>query len=73
MNNGDQFGRTPLIYCVLADRVDCAEALLKAGCVIDQPDETGRTALLWAAHKVTYNVYKHNIFNRRVEFQYGQQ
>ena len=26
-DNEDQFGRTPLMYCVLADRLDCAEAL----------------------------------------------
>lgn len=52
INTCDQFGRTPLIFCVLADRVDCAEILLKAGCKVDQKDETGRTALHWAAHKV---------------------
>ena len=53
IDTGDQFGRTPLIFCVLADRVECAEILLKAGCKVDKKDETGRTALLWAAHKVT--------------------
>ena len=52
IDSGDQFGRTPLIFCVLADRHECAEILLKAGCKVDKKDETGRTALHWAAHKV---------------------
>ena len=49
---GDQFGRNPLIYCVLADRLDCAELLVKAGSQVNFRDKGGRTALHWAAHKV---------------------
>lgn len=49
----DQFGRTPLMYCVLADRLDCAEVLLKAGASINKTDHSQRTALHLAAQKVT--------------------
>lgn len=48
----DQFGRTPLMYCVLADRLDCAEALLKAGADVNRADRSRRTALHLAAQKV---------------------
>ncbi|XP_076420301.1 inversin isoform X7 [Peromyscus maniculatus bairdii] len=47
----DQFGRTPLMYCVLADRLDCADALLKAGADINKTDHSRRTALHLAAQK----------------------
>ncbi|KAL2083921.1 hypothetical protein ACEWY4_019439 [Coilia grayii] len=47
----DGFGRTPLMYCVLADRLDCAEALLKAGASVNQRDASHRTALHLAAQK----------------------
>ncbi|XP_062395551.1 inversin isoform X3 [Sardina pilchardus] len=47
----DGFGRTPLMYCVLADRLDCAEALLKAGAAVNQRDHSHRTALHLAAQK----------------------
>lgn len=47
----DQFGRTPLMYCVLADRLDCAEVLLKAGAAINKTDHSQRTALHLAAQK----------------------
>ncbi|XP_062255648.1 inversin isoform X2 [Platichthys flesus] len=47
----DQFGRTPLMYCVLADRLDCAETLLKAGASVNKTDHSQRTALHLAAHK----------------------
>ncbi|EMP33925.1 Inversin [Chelonia mydas] len=50
-NKEDQFGRTPLMYCVLADRLDCAEALLKAGVGINKADHSQRTALHLAAQK----------------------
>ncbi|KAF7247633.1 Inversin [Varanus komodoensis] len=49
----DQFGRTPLMYCVLADRLDCAEALLKTGTDVNKADNSQRTALHLAAQKVT--------------------
>ncbi|XP_048117745.1 inversin isoform X3 [Alosa alosa] len=47
----DGFGRTPLMYCVLADRLDCAETLLKAGAAVNQRDHSHRTALHLAAQK----------------------
>ncbi|XP_058232616.1 inversin isoform X2 [Hemibagrus wyckioides] len=47
----DQFGRTPLMYCVLADRLDCAETLLKAGASVNKADRSKRTALHLAAQK----------------------
>ncbi|XP_009876804.1 PREDICTED: inversin-like, partial [Apaloderma vittatum] len=47
----DQFGRTPLMYCVLADRLECAEALLKAGADVNRADCSRRTALHLAAQK----------------------
>uniref|UniRef100_A0A8K9XA88 Inversin n=1 Tax=Oncorhynchus mykiss TaxID=8022 RepID=A0A8K9XA88_ONCMY len=47
----DQFGRTPLMYCVLADRLDCAETLLKAGASVKKTDHSQRTALHLAAQK----------------------
>ncbi|KAI5620838.1 inversin isoform X1 [Silurus asotus] len=48
----DQFGRTPLMYCVLADRLDCAETLLKAGASVNKADRSKRTALHLAAQKL---------------------
>lgn len=48
----DQFGRTPLMYCVLADRLDCAEILLKAGASVNKTDHSQRAALHLAAQKV---------------------
>uniref|UniRef100_A0A672G3V1 Inversin n=1 Tax=Salarias fasciatus TaxID=181472 RepID=A0A672G3V1_SALFA len=47
----DQFGRTPLMYCVLADRLDCAEILLKTGASVNKTDHSQRTALHLAAQK----------------------
>ncbi|CAG11933.1 unnamed protein product, partial [Tetraodon nigroviridis] len=47
----DQFGRTPLMYCVLADRLDCAEILLKAGASVNKTDHSRRAALHLAAQK----------------------
>ncbi|KAM3873334.1 inversin [Diretmus argenteus] len=47
----DQFGRTPLMYCVLADRLDCAETLLKTGASVNKTDHSQRTALHLAAQK----------------------
>lgn len=51
INNGDQFGRTPLVYSVLGDRLDCAELLLKAGGNVGSCDMDGRTPLHWAAYQ----------------------
>lgn len=41
------------MYCVLADRLDCAEALLKTGTDVNKADHSQRTALHLAAQKVT--------------------
>ena len=49
---GDKFGRSPLMYCVLSDRLECAELIIKAGADVNKKDIGGRTALHWAAHKV---------------------
>ncbi|XP_029776704.1 inversin isoform X3 [Suricata suricatta] len=54
----DQFGRTPLMYCVLADRLDCADALLKAGADVNKADHSQRTALHLAAQKGNYRFMK---------------
>ncbi|KAM6449309.1 inversin isoform 2-T4 [Liasis olivaceus] len=54
----DQFGRTPLMYCILADRLDCAEALLKMGTDVDKADHSQRTALHLAAQKGNYRFMK---------------
>lgn len=40
------------MYCVLADRLDCAEILLKAGASVNKTDLSQRTALHLAAQKV---------------------
>ncbi|XP_052812830.1 inversin-like isoform X2 [Mya arenaria] len=58
IDSGDQFGRTPLMFCVLADRLECAELLLKAGAQTNQKDKGGRTALHWAAHKGNVRLLK---------------
>ncbi|GFR70393.1 inversin [Elysia marginata] len=55
---GDQFGRSPLMYCVLADRPECAEILIKAGGQVNLKDKGGRTALHWAAHKGNLRLMK---------------
>jgi ankyrin repeat protein len=53
IDHGDQFGRTPLMFTVLADRLECAELLMRAGANVNCKDKGGRTALHWAAHKVS--------------------
>lgn len=52
VNVGDKFGRTALMYCILMDRLDCAEILCKAGANVNKKDDLNRTALHWAAQKV---------------------
>lgn len=44
------------MYCVLADRLDCADALLKAGADVNKTDHSRRTALHLAAQKVRSQV-----------------
>lgn len=58
----DQFGRTPLMYCVLADRLDCAEILLKAGASVNKTDHGQRTALHLAAQKVRTDADRRLLF-----------
>ncbi|XP_078501984.1 inversin [Lissotriton helveticus] len=50
----DQLGRTPLMYCVLADRMDCAALLLKAGADVNWADRSRRSALHLAAQTGNY-------------------
>ncbi|XP_072365021.1 inversin isoform X1 [Scyliorhinus torazame] len=57
-NAKDPFGRTPLMYCVLADRLDCADALIKAGVDVNKADRSQRTALHLAAQKGNYRFMK---------------
>lgn len=54
LDTADHFGRTPLMYCVLADRLDCAKYLINMGCNLDQVDNAGRSATHSAAHKGSY-------------------
>ncbi|XP_070570393.1 inversin-like [Ptychodera flava] len=58
IDGNDQFGRTPLMFAVLADRLDCAEILLKAGAKVDAKDSGGRTSLHWTAHKGHFKCLK---------------
>ncbi|XP_069491046.1 inversin [Ambystoma mexicanum] len=54
----DQLGRTPLMYCVLADRLDCAALLLKAGADVNRADRSRRSALHLAAQTGNYRFVK---------------
>ncbi|XP_067131433.1 serine/threonine-protein phosphatase 6 regulatory ankyrin repeat subunit B-like [Centruroides vittatus] len=47
----DKFGKTPLIFSVIGNHVECAIILLKSGARVDNSDKCGQTALHWAAHK----------------------
>ena len=50
----DPFGRSPLMYCVLADRLDCAKLLLRHGSSVNLKDNFGYSSLHWAAYKVLF-------------------
>ncbi|XP_057300328.1 inversin-B-like [Hydractinia symbiolongicarpus] len=54
----DNMRRTPLIYSVLGDRVDCVLVLLKAGANINKCDVDKRTALHWAAYQGNHKLVK---------------
>lgn len=69
----DEYGFTPLIESVIADRSEITEKLLKQGVAIDGVDSTGRSALHWAVdnhnvalcnlllqHKANANSYTHH-------------
>ena len=51
MDSPDYFGRTPLMYCVLADRLNTAKLLLRLGAQVSSVDNVGRSAAHIAAHK----------------------
>ena len=42
-------GRSPLMYAVLGDQSKCAEILIKGGASVNLVDETGNSALCYAA------------------------
>lgn len=48
VNDLDDYGFTPLIEAVIAQKVDVAEFLLDQGADINFPDTTGRRAIHWA-------------------------
>ena len=48
----DYFGRTPLMYCVLADRLNTAKYLIRQGAQVACVDNHGRSAVHIAAHKL---------------------
>ena len=52
------------MFCVLADRLECAELLLKAGAQVNMKDNGGRTALHWAAHKVSMDSVQEGVRER---------
>nr|AFI99112.1 ankyrin repeat protein Diego [Clytia hemisphaerica] len=54
----DSTGRTPLIYSVLVEQIDCFNLLLKHGADIDKPDTDGRTCLHWAAYQGNHKLVK---------------
>ncbi|XP_032218348.2 inversin [Nematostella vectensis] len=54
----DRFGRTPLVYSILGDRVECAEVLLKNGASVSHPDVDRRTPLHWAAYQGNHKCVK---------------
>eukprot|EP00051_Salpingoeca_urceolata_P022453 m.365485 g.365485 ORF g.365485 m.365485 type:complete len:291 (-) comp19973_c0_seq1:196-1068(-) len=47
INGSDGYGRTALVYAILAEQVDCVELLIQAGAHIDGADADGRTPLHW--------------------------
>lgn len=50
----DENGRTALMYCAIADQVECLQVLLNRGSVISARDTSGQTALHWAAATVSH-------------------
>ena len=47
------------MYCVLGNKLDCAEYLIKsAGANVNACDTSMRTALHWAAHKEHHKILK---------------
>ncbi|XP_063718896.1 inversin-like isoform X3 [Symsagittifera roscoffensis] len=59
VDTADSLGRTPLMYCVLGNKVDCAEYLIKSTKAnVNASDNLGRTALHWAANKEHHKMLK---------------
>lgn len=58
LNAPDGYGRTPLVYSVLSDAIDCCQLLLQAGAVVDATDTDGRTAVHWAAFQGSSKMLK---------------
>ena len=58
INNTDNMGRTPLIYSVLVEQMECVILLLKSGADPDIADGDGRTALHWAAYQGNHKLVK---------------
>lgn len=58
INAHDPQGRTPLIYAVLADQLECMLLLLTSGCDINATDTDGRTPLHWAAFHGKHSLVK---------------
>ncbi|TRY84588.1 hypothetical protein DNTS_001326 [Danionella cerebrum] len=56
------------MYCVLADRLDCAEVLLKTGVEINKTDHSQRTALHLAAQKGNVRFMK-LLLSRRADWR----
>ncbi|XP_012557209.1 inversin-B [Hydra vulgaris] len=58
INEVDHMGRTPLIYSILGDQIDCVLLLLKEGASIDDVDIDERTALHWASYQGNHRLVK---------------
>ncbi len=50
VNYLDEYGYSPLIQCVIADKLDVAKLLLEKGADPNQKDVTGRSPLHWAVY-----------------------
>ena len=71
-NSTDHFGRTPLIYCILADRLNTAKYLIKSGAQIGCVDNHGRSAVHIAAHKGTTK-FLHLLAQKGADFSSADQ
>jgi len=59
INAPDAYGRTPLVYTVLADALECSELLLQAGAGIEAQDADERTPIHWAAFQGNHKMLKY--------------
>jgi len=58
LNAPDGYGRTPLVYTVLSDSIDCCQLLIQAGAVVESTDTDGRTAVHWSAFQGNHKMLK---------------